>query len=162
MINTIKIEEEIKNCIKLFNEKIKNINTNNINEEIIKNLIINKKYKLKNISYIEKDNENNLIIQPIIEENLKIIESEIKKNINNSFITSKKKIKILNKKFIDLEEKNKIIKKIKEEKEKCKIIIRKIRKMNKKNIYEKELDKIINKNIEELEEIYNKKIKNII
>ncbi|WP_259289054.1 ribosome recycling factor [Candidatus Nasuia deltocephalinicola] len=166
------LKKKINELIELFKEKIKKISLEN-NYEFINNIEIleyennnSKKKNLLELSEITKDSENNLIIKPFKRENIKEVVNklkELKKDIN--LTTFKDFIKI-NKEIKTIEKKNNLIKIIKNEKELLKILIRDLRKKEnkkyKKDLKEKKvIQKIIDDNIEKIENISIEKIKNI-
>ncbi|WP_259285928.1 ribosome recycling factor [Candidatus Nasuia deltocephalinicola] len=165
------LKNKINELIKIFEEKIKKINSEDNYRFIVNNIKISEsenklKKNILELSEITKDNENNIIITPFKKENIrKIVDKlkNIKKDIN--LTTFKDFIKI-NKEIITIEKKNNLIKIIKNEKELLKILIRNLRKKEnekyKKDLKEKKIiQKIIDNNIEKIENISLEKIKNI-
>lgn len=148
----------IEEKYKIFCEKIKKINflsKKNIIEEIEINFN-DKKEKIKKISTIELDKENNIIIIPFYKELKNIILKSISRLIkNDSIIVNKEFLKILNNKIIGLDEKNELIRYIKKEKELVKNVIKEIRRKEINGI-EKDFKK--KKSIQEVVDIYNSKI----
>lgn len=162
-----KLEKEMSEKLEEFQEKLKILKINNKDKEILKNIKLKNKddlIKLEDICFLKNDEKGNIIITPFKKNDIENIEHYIKKKLRNeSIIINKKEIKIITKKTVSKEEIEELKKEIKKEKEKFKIILRNIRKNTRRNNLEKEkeIQKITDKNINKLEEMYNIKIKNI-
>ncbi|WP_259292903.1 ribosome recycling factor [Candidatus Nasuia deltocephalinicola] len=165
------LKNKINEIIELFKEKIKKINLINNYKFLINKIEIqenegNFKKKLLDLSEISKDYENNIIIKPFKKENIKIIVDKLKKIKKDINLTTFKDFIKINKEIATIEKKNNLIKIIKNEKELLKILIRNLRKKEnekyKKDLKEKKIiQKIIDDNIEKVENISLEKIKNI-
>ncbi|XXS36717.1 MAG: ribosome recycling factor [Candidatus Nasuia deltocephalinicola] len=166
MDNTKNFNENIEKYVKNFEEKIKNLNFNNIDDKLIRNIKVKENQeekKIEDIYEIYKDEKNNLIIKVKEKNIIEKIENEIKKiNKNITIMRFKDSIKINNStNIITKEEIKDFINILKKEKERMRVIIRALRRkeINKNN--EKEIEKIMDKKLKEIEDIYEKKIKNI-
>ncbi len=165
------LKNKINELIELFKNKIKKINLEDNYKFIIDKIEIiengnNLKKKILDLSEITKDNENNIIIKPFKKENIKIIVDKLKKIKKDINLTTFKDFIKISKEIKTIEKKNNIIKIIKNEKESLKILIRNLRKKEnekyKKDLKEKKIiQKIIDDNIEKIENISLEKIKNI-
>ncbi len=165
------LKNKINEFIELFKEKIKTINLVNNYKFIINKIEIyenesNLKKKLLDLCEINKDDKNNIIIKPFKKENIKIIVDKLKKIKKDINLTTFKDFIKINREIVTIEKKNNLIKIIKNEKELLKILIRNLRKKEnekyKKNLKEKKIiQKIIDDNIEKIENISLEKIKNI-